>query len=202
MSKLSLRLLAGLASFGAAAGGIAAIVASSASLPASAADTTTSTAPTSTTSTTLGPPAQGQGRHALFMYVDTVTGAGSNPAPAAGCAQTNLFEPGQVVVFRMDGVNVAAGGINLTGANVANAWVKIPGLKAIPMFFGNHGTNSYWTGAWTIAKNYPLGIVDFAVHVVTKPVPATSTAAAVPAQSGIFTQAGLAPPSRLTVVKA
>lgn len=164
------------------------------------ATTTTTVAPTTTT--TLAPPAQGNGAHKVFMYVDTVTGAGSNPAPAAGCAMTNLFQPGQVVVFRMYGVNVAAGGTNLTSANVVNAYVKIPGLKGIPMVFGNHGTTSYWTAAWTIAANYPLGIVNFAVHVTTTAVPKTTTHKAVPRIGAVFSQAGLAPPSRLTVVKA
>ena len=108
-----------------------------------------------TTSTTLGPPAQGTGVHNVFLYVDTVTGAGSSPAPAAGCAQTNLFQPGQVVVFRMDGVNVAAGGIDLTSATVLNAYVKVPGLTRIPMVYGTHGKASYWTAAWTIVGNLP-----------------------------------------------
>jgi hypothetical protein len=164
--------------------------------------TTTAAATSSTTTTTLAPPAQGKGPHKLFMYVDTVTGAGSKPAPAAGCAMTNLFQPGQVVVFRMYGVNVADGGVNLTSATVANAYVKVPGVAAIPMVFGNHGTTSYWTAPWTIAANYPLGIVNFTVHVTTNAVPKTPRHAAVPRESAVFSQAGLAPPSRLTVVKS
>ncbi len=160
------------------------------------------TAAAPTTTTTLGPPAQGTGVHKVFLYVDTVTGAGSNPAPAAGCAQTNLFQPGQVVVFRMDGVNAAAGGIDLTADTVLNAYVKVPGLTRIPMVYGTHGKASYWTAAWTVGATYPIGIVDFWVHVTTKAVPATATSPAVPQEAGTFSQVGLAPPSQLTVVKA
>lgn len=165
---------------------------------------TSSAAPTTvapTTSTTLGPPAQGAGTHKLFLYVDTITGGGS-PKPAAGCAQTNLFQPGQLVVFRMDGVNVAAGGTDLTPQTVLAAYVRVPGVKAIPLVYGNHGTTSYWTAAWSIAKNYPVGIVNFVVQVTTKAAPATATSPAVPQEAGTFSQGGLAPPSRLTVVKA
>jgi hypothetical protein len=169
---------------------------------ASAAGAAPVTAAAPTTTTTLGPPAQGTGVHKVFLYVDTVTGAGSNPAPAAGCAQTNLFQPGQVVVFRMDGVNAAAGGIDLTSATVLNAYVKVPGLTRIPMVYGTHGKASYWTAAWTISATYPVGIVDFWVHVTTKAIPKTATSPAVPQEAGNFTQVGLAPPSQLTVVKA
>jgi len=153
-----------------------------------------------TTTTTLGPPAQGAGRHAIFMYVDTV--AGGNYKPVSDCTMTNLFQPGQTVVFRMDGVNVAAGGVNLTAANVASAWITIPGVKAQTMSYGTHGKFSYWTTGWAIPTNYPVGTVNFVVHVITKAVPATASSSAVPAESGTFTQAGLAPPSQLTIVKA
>ncbi|HET9059656.1 MAG TPA: hypothetical protein VFN61_07020 [Acidimicrobiales bacterium] len=151
------------------------------------------------TTTTLAPPAQGNGAHKVFMYVDTVTGGGS-PKPSAGCAQTNLFQRGQVVVFRMYGINAAAGGENLTSANVAFAYVQIPGVASSKLQFGNHGKSSYWTAAWTVPANYPLGEVDFSVHLTTDRVPATATSKAVPRIGSVFTQAGLAPPSRLTIV--
>jgi hypothetical protein len=70
------------------------------------------------------------------------------------------------------------------------------------MVYGTHGKASYWTAPWTIAASYPLGIVNFWVHVTTKAVPKTATSSAIPQESGNFTQVGLAPPSQLTVVKA
>jgi len=178
--------------------GMATIAAGATSSVAAAASRHTATA---TTTTTLGPPAQGPRNHKLFLYVDTVTGGGT-PKPATDCAMTNLFEPGQVVVFRMDGIQVATGGTDLTSANVLNAFVVIPGQKNDPMFYGTHGKYSYWTASWAIPANYPLGIVNFSVWVTTKAVPATATSPAIPEQTGIFSQNGLAPPSQLTVVKA
>ncbi len=155
-----------------------------------------------TTTTTLAPPVQGTGKHQVYLYVDTVTGSESNPAPAAACAMTNLFQAGQQVVFRMDGVNVANGGVALTNANTKKAYVKIPGVAPIPMAYGTHGTASYWTAAWKVPAHYPFGIVNFSVHVITDPVPATKGHNAVSKFSAVFTQKGLAPPSQLTIVAA
>ena len=53
------------------------------------------------------------------------------PADAA-CSMTNLFQRGDVVVFRMYGVHVTTGGNDLTNATVKKAWVKVPGLPADP----------------------------------------------------------------------
>jgi len=153
-----------------------------------------------TTSTTLGPPAQGPRPHKLFLHVDTV--AGGSYKPVSDCEMTNFFQPGQTVVFRMDGIQVATGGIDLTNQNVLNAFVMIPGEKNLQMKYGTHEKDSYWTAAWTIPMSYPLGVVNFSVWVTTKAVPATATSPAVPEQTGIFSQNGFPTPSRLTVVNA
>jgi hypothetical protein len=193
MRKLSTRIAVGLA----ATVGFAALTITSASAGAVTA-TRDATASTSTTTTTLGPPAQGVRPHKLFLYVDTVNGGAYKPG--GDCAMSNLFQPGQVVVFRMEGIQVATGGIDLTNKNVLNAFVVIPGEAHQPMFFSNHGLNSYWTAGWTIPKTYPLGIVNFSVWVTTKAVVKTAATPAIKEQTGIFSQNGLAPPSRLTVV--
>ena len=114
----------------------------------------------------------------------------------------NLFQRGQTVVFRMDGVQIATGGVDLTSANVLNAFVVIPGVSNQKLSYGTHGKDSYWTAGWKIPANYPVGIVNFSVWVTTKAVPATATTPAVPEQTGIFSQNGLAPPSRLSVVSS
>jgi hypothetical protein len=160
----------------------------------------TTTSSSSTTSTTLGPPAQGNGGHKLFLYVDTVNGG--QYKPNGDCAMNNVFQPGQTVVFRMDGVEIATGGTDLTSQTVRDAFVKIPGEKNQTLSYATHGKTSYWTAGWTVPANYPLGTVNFTVWVTTKPVPASPTQAAVPAETGVFSQAGLAPPSRLEIVKA
>ncbi len=152
----------------------------------------------STTTTTPAPPIQSNNKHALFLYVDTVQGSSGTPKPSAPCQMTNLFVQGQQVVFRMWGVDVAAGGTPLTTQNVQSAWVYVPGKGKIPLDYGTHGTVSYWTAAFG-TTGYPLGVVDFHVTVVTKPVPKTATSRAMRALSGVFTQRGMPASSRLTI---
>jgi hypothetical protein len=146
------------------------------------------------------PPVQGS-KLAVVMYVDTVQGAAGNPAPAVGCAQTNLFRRGQQVVFRMWGVNVKLSGVALTHKNVKSAAVIIPGLTGqIPLAYGAHGKApnpvvSFWAAPWQINATYPLGVVDFTVVVKTK----ADKKHHVKAITARYTQAGFAPTSRLTV---
>lgn len=154
------------------------------------------------TTTTLAPPQQGDGTHPLGLYVDTVQGAGGTPAAAAGCSQTNLFQLGQVVVFRMTGTENLTGGLPLTTKNVTRAYVYIPGVGNKSLAYGTHGSSSYWTLGWG-TTGYPLGVVNFKVVVTTKKLFKNELykgSPQYPAQTGTFTQAGLAPPSVLTIV--
>jgi len=156
-------------------------------------------ATTTTSPPVTAPPIQTNSHHPLFLYIDTVEGAGGNPAPAAACAMTNLFAPGQLVVFRMWGIDATTGGLALTQKNVEKAFVHIPGLSApIPLTYGAHGKVAFWSAAWS-TKGYPPGIVNFTVTVVAKPIPKTVLHAAIPAQSTVFSEAGTAPTSQLTI---
>jgi len=185
MKKLIITVAAGLVAIGGVVG--VAIIGAGAG-----AATGHAGAATTTTTTTLAPPVQGVGPHKVFFSVDTVQGGGGTvklPADAA-CSMTNLFQRGDVVVFRMWGVHVTTGGNDLSNVTVKKAFVKVPGLPAIPLVYGTHPTKpavSYWTAAWPVAKSYPLGIVDFSVTVVTNPVP-DGLSAAVPSETGVFTQ--------------
>lgn len=152
------------------------------------------------------PPIQGSSpTHNMAFYVDTVTGAGS-PGIVAPCAMSNLFTDGQTIVFRMYGMHVSTGGSALTDTSVKSATVTIPGVaQPLAMTYGAHGTSSFWSAPWTppVASGstpaYPVGVVNFRVTVVTKPVPATKAHPAIPSQTGYFTQIGLATPSVLTI---
>lgn len=150
-------------------------------------------------STTLPPPYGAANKHPLFIDVDTVQGTGGTPKPAVGCSMTNLFVQGQLVVFRMWGVDVTTGGNALTEKNVLKAYVTIPGVATpIPLVYGAHGTTSFWAAPWS-TTGYPLGIVNFTVTVISKPVAKTAKHARIPEQRVVYSQIGLAPPSQLTV---
>jgi hypothetical protein len=212
----------------ATAGAIALSGASFIGVATATADTTTTTvAPTTTTgpttTTTLGPPIQGLGPLSVYLNVDTVIGSGGTGAlkPAVGCAQTNEFLLGQMVVFRMSGVNVAAGGTPLTPNNVISANVVIPGVAApLPMNYGNHGTVAFWTVGWSTVGYPTLGVVNFQIVVKTAAVKAVTKRVrvrvgtgknvrfvirtqivkpAVGVQTFTYSQAGTALPSQLTL---
>jgi hypothetical protein len=151
-------------------------------------------AQTASPTPTPAPPVQGA-KLAVGMYVDTVQGTQGDPKPVVGCSQSNLFKQGQQVVFRMWGINVKAGGTALTPKNVKSAVVNVPGIAPIPMFWGNHGSVAFWAAAWKVDKAYPLGIVNFSIVVKTK----ADKKHHLKSLAGTFTQAGLAPPSQLTI---
>jgi hypothetical protein len=156
----------------------------------------------STTTTTLAPPQQGNGSHAVTLHVDTVQGAGGTPAAAAGCSQSNLFQSGQVVVFRMTGNETQSGGQPLTNKNVTRAYVVIPGVGNLYFTYSTHGTVSLWTVPFN-TKGYPLGVVNFKVSVTTKKIFKNQLypgSPQYPGMTGTFTQQGYAPPSVLTIV--
>jgi hypothetical protein len=149
---------------------------------------------------TPAPPVQGTKVNAL-LYVDTVQGAAGKPAPAVGCSQTNLFKPGQQVVFRVWGINVKAGGTALTPKNVKSAVVNIPGMSTpLTLNYGSHGRApnpivSFWSAAWVVDAAYPMGVVDFTVVMQTK----ADKKHHLKSFTVRFTQASLAPTSRLTI---
>jgi hypothetical protein len=63
-------------------------------------------------------------------------------------------------VFRIWGTEAPTGSI-LSTENVKYAYVKIPGQPNLKLNWGAHGATSnrvwFWTAAWIIPKNYPLG---------------------------------------------
>lgn len=108
---------------------------------------------------TIEPP-----QRSVFLYVDTVNGTrpvGAKPRPI-GCTQTNYFQRGEQVVFRIYGTEAATGAV-LSTENVKYAYVKIPGQANLRLNWGAHGAPSnrvwFWTTPWIVPKNYPLGAV-------------------------------------------
>lgn len=137
-------------------------------------------------------------KRSIMVSIDTVQGAGGAPAPAVGCSQTNLFRQGQVVVFRMWGINVKLGGATLTPKNVDSVQIMIPGVTTpITMTYGNHGTVAFWAAPWRTSATTTIGMVDFTVVIKTKTVKFQGKK--VKSFTAKYTQQGLAQPSRLTI---
>ena len=110
----------------------------------------------------------------VFLYVDT--DAAAKEGIYGDCQQGSIFQRGQQILFRVSGTS---GGVTLTTATVRVLNVIIPGVKApLPLVFGAHtfgvktgaAPPEYYVVPWTVPKNYPLGVVNFQVHVVSKTV--------------------------------
>jgi len=107
----------------------------------------------------------------LSLYVDTVNG--TRPAAAAprpvGCTQTNVYKRGEQLVVRAWGVDMATGDV-LSADNIDTASATLAGLPTLPLNWGSHGATGgkvwFWTNAWQIPKDYPLG--DATINVVFK----------------------------------
>jgi hypothetical protein len=107
----------------------------------------------------------------VSLYVDSVNG--TRPAAAAprpiGCTQTNVYKRGEQLVVRSWGGDLGSGDI-LSSENVDSAIAKVTGQPDVPLNWGAHGATTnrvwYWTGAWNIPTDYPLG--DLTIRVVFK----------------------------------
>ncbi len=116
-----------------------------------------------------GPTVQGSASSTnldMALYGDAVAG---HSRPVA-CTQTNVFKVGEQVIVRAFGYEFSDGAVLEGGVNVTDAHFTVPGSPteiSTALNWGSHGTapqkQSYWTGAWTIPVDYPIG--DITVHV-------------------------------------
>ena len=100
------------------------------------------------------------------VYADSVNG--TRPAGAAprtiGCTQTNVFHRGEQFVLRTWGFDLSSGEV-LSLDNVTEAHFTVPGQPNVTLNWGSHGAMKvfFWTNAWNIPKDYPLGDVTVKV---------------------------------------
>jgi hypothetical protein len=102
----------------------------------------------------------------IAMYADTVTSSRGEVRQSRVCTQTNYYPRRSRVVFRMWAVDTESGGV-LTPLDVKYVYIKIPGQPNLGMAFGPHGSGAsrvgFWSAAWPIPADYPLGIVPFRI---------------------------------------
>jgi hypothetical protein len=96
------------------------------------------------------------------IYADSVNGtrpAGAAPRPV-GCTQTNVFKRGEQFVLRTWGFDLSTGEV-FSIDNVTEAHFAVPGQPNVTLNWGSHGAQKvfFWTNAWQIPKDYPLGDV-------------------------------------------
>jgi hypothetical protein len=110
----------------------------------------------------------------LFMYVDTVTaGPGEskyNVDATLYCVRNSAFQRGMHIVWRMNVVDTSTGKI-LQTSDVKEAVLKLPHGETRNFGYGAHGGTTidyyFWTAAWDVPPDYPLGLIDFEVVVTT-----------------------------------
>ncbi|MEK7215641.1 MAG: hypothetical protein AAB289_08615, partial [Chloroflexota bacterium] len=111
---------------------------------------------------------------ALVLDVDTVfSGPGEsryNVDPDKYCALSSTFKRGMHLVWLMEGYE-ASSGKELQPADVKEAVVKLPHGETINFRYGRHGAKEgspwFWSAAWDIPLDYPLGVLDYEVAVGT-----------------------------------
>ncbi len=112
----------------------------------------------------------------VFIYADTVIGSGGTVASVsdnakASCILSGVFRRGMQIVFRFEAVDTSTGK-KLTDADVDSAVVRLPDGEEIKARFGRHGSTEdapwFWAAGWTIPDDYPLGTLNWEVHVKTR----------------------------------
>lgn len=114
----------------------------------------------------------------LYIHADTVTsGAGESPYnyDAAGidaplCVPTGVFRRGMHLVWRYEIID-ATTGRRLTSEDVETAVVTLPTGEEIKGRYGRHGRTEdspwFWTSAWDVPLDYPLGVLDWSIDVTS-----------------------------------
>ncbi len=108
----------------------------------------------------------------VVVDVDTVTsGPGEGLIDAEKfCVQQNVFQRGMHVVFRMDAQDTVTGEA-LGDAEVSEAVARLATGEELPFSYGKHGEGDdapfFWTTAWDVPEDYPLGTVDYEITVTT-----------------------------------
>src|SRR5512132_3148260 len=104
-------------------------------------------------------------------YADTVSSSRGDVKLSRVCAQTNLFPRKARVVFRAWAMDSTTGK-PLTPLDIRYAYVKIPGQPNLALNWGAHGTApnrvNFWSAAWAIPADYPLGVVPFRIVFKTE----------------------------------
>lgn len=102
----------------------------------------------------------------VAVYADTVSSSQGAVKLPRVCTMANNFPRKARVVFRAWAVDTKTGR-PLSAIDVKYAYVAIPGQPSLKLGFGPHGAVGnkvqFWSAAWAIPADYPLGVVPFKV---------------------------------------
>jgi hypothetical protein len=102
----------------------------------------------------------------VAVYADTVSSSQGAVKQARVCTQTNYFPRRSRVVFRAWAIDGKTGKA-LAQLDMKYAYIAIPGQPNLKLNWGPHGAVgnkvNFWSAAWAIPADYPLGVVPFRV---------------------------------------
>jgi len=126
------------------------------------------------------PPSSFYEPFSLYVYADTVTSAAgetpfnvdaTGPTKYPFCVLTSVFKRGMHAVWRFEVIDIGSG-TRLTDKEIETAVLRLPSGEEIKGRFGRHGSTAdspwFWTAAWNIPLDYPLGLLDWQILVTTK----------------------------------
>jgi len=103
-----------------------------------------------------------------YIVSDSIVVSGDKPlAPGqSDCGVANQFYRGQKAIFRIKVVDPQTGQ-QLNGSQLSGVTVHVTSgngttLKAA---YGKHGTDHFWTAAWTVPDSFPSGKVNYSIGV-------------------------------------
>jgi len=111
---------------------------------------------------------------ALFLDVNTTTaGQGESKYNVDAdklCATTSVFRRGMHIVWLMEAYE-ASTGKELQTPDVKTAVLKLPNGDTANFRYGRHGATAdspwFWSAAWDVPPDYPLGVLDYEVTVTS-----------------------------------
>ena len=105
------------------------------------------------------------------VYADTVSSSRGDVKLLKTCWMQNFFPRRARVVFRAWATDSATGKA-LSSLDVKYAYIKIPGQPNLALNWGAHGAVgnkvNFWSAAWAIPADYPLGVVPFRIVFKTE----------------------------------
>lgn len=111
----------------------------------------------------------------IAFYVDTITASPGESQyhvdASIGCMRTSAFKRGMHIVWRMQLVDTATGKVQ-QDADIEKAVLKLANGEQKTFRFGRHGATEdspwFWTAAWDIPIDTPLGNIDYMIEATTK----------------------------------
>jgi hypothetical protein len=119
---------------------------------------------------------EADGREPIFCYVEVLTA--DRPSvygymAARGCVPSGSFKQGERIVWRFVVMDTRTGQ-RVTDKDAARVSLRLASGEEIPADYKQRGEGSVadapwtWDVCWDVPLDYPIGVLDYSIHVATK----------------------------------